>query len=454
METFKLFVVEDDRFYAEMLAYHLSLNPDYEVKIFYNAKDCLAQLHQKPDVITLDYSLPDKNGAEVLKKIKEANNEIQVIVISGQEDVGVAVGLLRQGAYDYLVKDAETKDRLWNTVHNIRQNRNLKKEIDILREEIVQKYEFEKSIIGKSEAIRKVYALIEKACKTNITVSVTGETGTGKELVAKAIHYNSARKKNAFVAVNVGAIPRDLIESELFGHEKGSFTGALARRIGKFEEANGGTLFLDEIGDLDLSLQVKLLRVLQEKELNRVGGNETILFDARVIVATHKNLAEEVKKGSFREDLYYRLLGLPIALPPLRERDKDVLVIAKHFIDQFCQENKIKRKNLSEAGQKKLLSYGFPGNIRELKAMIELACVLSDDQTIDYEHINLSDIQPTESLLTKELTLEEYNQRIIQHFLERHDYNVLTVADKLNVGKSTIYRMIQKGALLLKKPTV
>lgn len=450
MESFKLFVVEDDRFYAEMLAYHLSLNPDHEVKVFYNARDCLANLHQKPDVITLDYSLPDKNGAEVLKKIQEANSDIQVIVISGQEDVGVAVGLLREGAYDYLVKDNETKDRLWNTVNNLRQNRNLKKEIDILREEIVQKYEFEKSIIGKSEAIRKVYTLIEKACKTNITVSVSGETGTGKELVAKAIHYNSARKKNAFVAVNVGAIPRELIESELFGHEKGAFTGALARRIGKFEEANGGTLFLDEIGDLDLNLQVKLLRVLQEKELNRVGGNDTISFDARVIVATHKNLAEEVKKGAFREDLYYRLLGLPIVLPPLRERDKDVLVIAKHFIDQFCTENKIKKKMLSEGAQKKLLSYGFPGNVRELKAMIELACVMADEHMIESEHINLSNINPTESLLTKELTLQEYTQKIVQHFLERYEYNVLTVAEKLDVGKSTIYRMVQKGELMLK----
>lgn len=334
-------------------------------------------------------------------------------------------------------------------MNNIRQNHNLKKEIDTLKEEIGIKYDFEKSIVGNSEAIKKVYNLIEKASKTNITVSVTGETGTGKELVAKAIHYNSPRKKKPFVAVNVGAIPRDLIESELFGHEKGSFTGAIARRIGKFEEANGGTIFLDEIGDMDMNLQVKLLRVLQEKEITRVGGNEVIPYDARVIVATHKNLADEVKKGNFREDLYYRLLGLPVALPPLRDRDKDVLVIAKFFIDQYCEENRIKKKNLSEEAQKKLMAYPFPGNIRELKAIIDLACVLADDQSIDANSINLNSVNPSEALFTTEQTLHEYTCKIIQHYLDKYDYNVLKVAEKLDIGKSTVYRMAQKGDLIL-----
>jgi two-component system response regulator AtoC len=450
MEPYKIFIVEDDRFYAEMLSYHLSLNPDYEVKTFFNGKDCLTNLYQKPDVITLDYSLPDKNGGEVLKKIREVDNEVQVIIISGQEDVGIAVDLLKKGAYDYIVKDADTKDRLWNTVSNIRKNQNLRREIDTLKEEIGQKYDFERSIIGKSEAIKKVYSLIEKASKTNITVSITGETGTGKELVAKAIHYNSARKKKPFVAVNVGAIPRELIESELFGHEKGAFTGAVARRVGKFEEANGGTIFLDEIGDLDLTLQVKLLRVLQEKEITRVGSNEVVSYDARVIVATHKNLAEEARKGNFREDLYYRLLGLPITLPALRERDKDILVIAKHIIDQFCEDNKIKKKSLSSEAQQKLLSYPFPGNVRELKAVIELACVLADDTSIDHEHINLNSINTTETLLTTELTLQQYTQRIIQHYLDKYQYNVLKVAEKLDIGKSTIYRMAQNEELVIK----
>ncbi|MDX5346008.1 MAG: sigma-54 dependent transcriptional regulator, partial [Hymenobacteraceae bacterium] len=343
--SFKIFIVEDDIWYSELLEYHLSLNPDYEIYKYHSAKDCLQNLHQKPSVVTLDYSLPDKNGADVLKKIKEFDPEIQVVIISGQEDIATAVDLLRKGAYDYIVKDEEAKDRLWNTISNIRQNVDLRTEIEQLKEEVGQKYDFSNVIIGNSDAIKRIYTLIDKASRTNITVSVTGETGTGKELVAKAIHYNSDRRKKPYVAVNVAAIPKELIESELFGHEKGSFTGAVSRRIGKFEEANKGTIFLDEIGELDINLQAKLLRVLQEKEVTRVGGNSVVPIDARIIVATHKNLLEEVKKGKFREDLYYRLLGLPIALPPLRDRGNDIIVLAKHFADEFCKENKLKKKS-------------------------------------------------------------------------------------------------------------
>ncbi len=236
---------------------------------------------------------------------------------------------MKLGAYDYISKDHETKERLLNSINNARNRTSLIKEIDHLKKEISEKYEFEKSIIGTSPAIKRTFALLEKAVQTNISVSISGETGTGKELVAKAIHYNSKRKNKPFVAVNIAAIPRDLIESELFGHEKGAFTGAITRRIGKFEEAEGGTIFLDEIGEMDPNLQAKLLRVLQEREVTRIGGNQVIKLDVRIVAATHKDLAEEVKNGRFREDLYYRLLGLPIHLPPLRERGTDVLLIAK-----------------------------------------------------------------------------------------------------------------------------
>ncbi|GAB3813915.1 hypothetical protein GCM10028895_06470 [Pontibacter rugosus] len=292
---FKIFILDDDVWYSELLEYNLSLNPDYELKKFHSAKDCLSNMYQRPNVVTLDYSLPDKNGAEVLKKIKELNPDTQVVVISGQEDVATAVDLLKKGAYDYIVKDEDTPERLWNTINKIRENVSLREEIDRW-EEIGQKYDFSNFIIGSSDAMKKVFTMMDKAAKTNITVSVTGETGTGKELVAKAVHYNSPKKKLPYVAVNVAAIPKELIESELFGHEKGAFTGAVARRLGKFEEANKGTIFLDEIGELDISLQAKLLRVLQEKEITRVGGNSIVPVDVRIIVATHKNLAEEVKK--------------------------------------------------------------------------------------------------------------------------------------------------------------
>lgn len=448
--SFKIFILDDDVWYSELLEYHLSLNPDYEIKKFHSANDCLSNMHLRPNVVTLDYSLPDKSGTEVLKRIKEQNPDVQVVVISGQEDVATAVDLLKLGAYDYIVKDEDTPERLWNTINKIRENVSLREEIDHLKEEIGQKYDFGKVIIGNSAPIRQVFSMMDKAAKTNITVSIHGETGTGKELVAKAIHYNGTRKKAPYVAVNVAAIPRELIESELFGHEKGSFTGALSRRLGKFEEATKGTIFLDEIGELDISLQAKLLRVLQEKEITRVGGNTVVPVDVRIIVATHKNLADEVKKGRFREDLYYRLLGLPIHLPPLRDRGSDILVLAKFFTDAFAKENGMGRKHLSPAAQQKLLSYSFPGNVRELKALVELAVVLADEDTIQEQDINFSASHTEKDFLAEERSLKEYTTAIIQRFLDRYDYNVLLVADKLDIGKSTIYRMIQSQELTVK----
>jgi transcriptional regulator with PAS, ATPase and Fis domain len=241
----------------------------------------------------------------------------------------------------------------------------------------------------------------------------------------------------------VAAIPKDLIESELFGHEKGSFTGADARRIGKFEQANKGTIFLDEIGELDLSLQSKLLRVLQEREVTRVGGNQTLSIDVRVIVATHKNLALEVQEGRFREDLYYRLLGLPLALPALRDRGHDIIHISKSLIDEYCRENKVRKLILSSEAQKKLLDYTYPGNIRELKAIVELACVMCDDGVIEGKDITYNSEKSVSNFLSKEMTLDDYNNIIIKNYLEKYDDNVIIVAKKLNVGKSTIYRIMK-----------
>ncbi len=440
----RIFVVEDDPAYSKFLNYVLSLNPDFEVEFFATGKDCIAQLHKKPSIITLDYSLPDMSGEKVLKSIREFDPDISVIIISAQEKIGTAVELLKAGAFDYISKDEEAKDRILNSIKNARNKTSLIREIDRLKHEITVKYEFEKSILGSSSAIKKVFDLIEKAVKTQITVSITGETGTGKELIAKAIHYNSKRKNKPLVAVNVAAIPKDLIESELFGHEKGAFTGAAGRRIGKFEEAEGGTIFLDEIGEMDLSLQSKLLRVLQEKELTRIGGNQIIKLDVRVIVATHRNLQEEVRAGRFREDLYYRLLGLPIHLPPLRERDKDILLLAKHFADHFAKENDLKKLIISHEAQEKLLHYSFPGNVRELKSVIELAAVMSAGAEIRGEDITFNTPIREDAILTKEMTLEEYTYRIIRSYLIKYDDNVLEVARKLNIGKSSIYRYLKE----------
>lgn len=444
-KSFKIFVVEDDDWYRRLLVHTLSLNPDYEIQQFSTGKDCLANIHQAPDIVTLDYRLPDMKGLEVLKQIKEINDEIQIILISEQDDIEVVVTLLQNGAYDYIVKSRDIRERLLNTVNNIRQGNNLKREIINLRQEVKQKYTHQNTIIGNSAAIRKVFELIEKATRTNITVTITGETGTGKELVAKAIHYNSSKAKAPFVAVNVAAIPKDLIESELFGHEKGAFTGATFRRIGKFEEANGGTLFLDEMAEMEISLQAKLLRVLQEKEIIRIGSNTPVKFDCRIIIATNKDLQEEIRKGTFRQDLYYRLYGLPIELPPLRERENDVIVLAKHFINQFCKENKMAAKNITAEASALLLAYPFPGNIRELKSVIELAVTLADQNEILADHIVLSrGTDLINDLFKQEMSLREYDIQILKKFLEKYDNNIKLVAEKLDIGVATIYRMLKE----------
>lgn len=440
-----IFVVEDDEWYREYLSYTLALDPTHTVKSFVNGKSFLAQTGQTPDIITIDYSLPDTTGADLLKEIKKKYPTAEVIVISEQDKIDTALQLLKAGAYDYFVKSKDIRERLLNTVNHIKQNFKLKDRLDYLEKEVSQKHDFRKNIIGNSQPMIQIFDLIEKALGNNLTVTIYGETGTGKEEVARAIHYNSTVKKGPFIAINMAAVPRELAESELFGHEKGAFTGAAAMRTGKFEEANNGTIFLDEIGDMDLSLQVKLLRVLQEKTVTRVGGNQQIKVNNRVIVATHKNLKQEVENGSFREDLFYRIFGLTINLPPLRNRGQDILLLALHFINIFCKENKIPLKTLSEETKHLLMSYPFPGNVRELKSLIELACVLSSGNEIQASDINLQQSNNVTDFFNESLSLDDYNRKIIRHYLSKYEDNVTAVAQKLGIGKSTIYRMMKEG---------
>lgn len=447
MEPFRIFVIEDDAFYGKLLKSHLSLNPDNEVFHFETGNECLLNMHLKPSMISLDYRLPDLSGMDVLKKLHQEYPDIPVIIVSGQEDISTALELLKEGAYDYFVKDDNTKNRLWNAANKIRENLQLKNEISELKTEISKKYEFSKIIKGNSGVIKQLFTLMEKAVKSNITVSISGETGTGKELVAKAIHYNSPQNKNRFVGINVSAIPKELIESELFGHEKGAFTGAASRRIGKFELASKGTLFLDEIAEMDINMQTKLLRVLQEKEITRVGGNSVIKIDPRIIVATNKKLKEEVKNGNFREDLYYRLLGLPIEIPPLRQRDNDILILAKYFADEFCKENGFENKDFTQSAKHKLIKYPYPGNVRELRAIIELSVVLADDEMIDDTHINFNSTDSLSDFIIEDMTLAEYERKIIKYFLEKNDNNVVLTAKRLGIGKSTIYRLLKEQEL-------
>jgi len=441
---FKINIVEDDEWYRKFLVHNISLNPDFDVTAFSDGKTFLDQLKKRPHVVTLDYRLPDFSGKDLLMKIKEYDPTIEVIIISEQDDIETAIELLRLGAYDYITKTKDIRDRLLNIIQHIKSNTSLQSRIESLQTEVEKKYDCQKTTIGQSNPTQKVFQMMEHATANNITVVIQGETGTGKEMVAKAIHYNSPRKKSPFIAVNMSAIPHDLAESELFGHEKGAFTGAANRHSGKFEQAKGGTLFLDEVGEMELTLQAKLLRALQEKEITRVGGSETIKTDCRIIAATNRNLLDEMKNGNFREDLYYRLFGLPIELPPLRDRDKDPAILAKFFVSNFCKENDMEEKSLSKEALQKLLGYPYPGNIRELKAVVELAAVMSEKEIIEAEDITFAQPDPVTEVYSEELTMREYEYKIIQMYLKNNDDDIKTVAKKLDIGQSTIYRILKE----------
>lgn len=443
-QSFKIFVVEDDDWYRKLLVHTLELNPDHSVKAFADGESMLKELKDKPQLVTLDFRLPDYSGSELFDKIKAYDPGIEVIIISEQQDIETAINLLKKGACDYLTKTDDIRDRLIHVLNKLDKNKKLEARVESLQEEVEKKYEFSTNIIGQSAGIKRVFRLIEKAIKTNITVMITGETGTGKEVVAKSIHYNGKQKTKPFVPVNMSAIPKDLVESELFGHEKGSFTGATGKHIGKFEQAQGGTLFLDEIGEMDISLQAKLLRALQEKEITRVGGSSPIKVDCRVIVATHRNLQQEVKNGNFREDLYYRLFGLPIELPPLRERDKDVIILTKHFAEEFARENDQELKSFSKEALQKLMNYPFPGNIRELKSIVELAIVMADSSEILPDDITFAQKDILSNILTEEMSMREYQMRIIHSYLKKYNDDIKLVADKLDIGQSTIYRLLKE----------
>ena len=440
---YKVFIVEDNVLYARILKKQL-LDENYQVKVFHNGTDFINCLDEKPDVITLDYTLPDMTGQDVLEKIQKDLPSAHVIVISAQENINTAINLMKNGAYDYIMKAPDTREKLSNIIKNIYKTDQLTTENLRLKDAIKEKFNFKNLIKGNSREIDHVFDLMEKAVQTNISVSVSGETGTGKELVAKGIHYNSKSSNKPFIAVNVSAIPEGLVESELFGHERGAFTGADFQKLGKFEQANGGTLFLDEIADLDMNTQAKLLRVLQEREIVRLGSSETISLDVRIITATHKNLATLVTEGKFRQDLYYRLLGLPIEVPPLRQRGNDIILLAKFFVDEFCKDNQMEAKTLSNEAKQALLSYNYPGNIRELKAVMELSCVMASRDVIKPTHLNMNVEENIQNLLATEKTLEEYNREIILYFLNKYNQNVRLVASKMGIGKSTIYRMLQK----------
>lgn len=388
-QLIKIFAVEDDNLFGRAIKHTLEKQGLYDVTLFSSGEELFQHIHHNPDIITVDYNLPDISGLEVIQQIQQYNQDIAIVVVSGQEDVRVAVEAYKSGAKYYVVKDGNAFAELTHCVRNLSAHVQLQKEVEILRGQVIDRHRYD-TIIGESQAIFKMLKLIQKMERSNILALITGESGTGKEVVARAIHYNSPRKKKPFVAVNVAAIPEDLIESELFGHEKGAFTGADSRRIGKFEEANGGTILLDEIGEMDINLQTKLLRVLQEKKITRIGSNKEISLDIRVLAATNKQLAQQVREGKFREDLYYRLQGFLLHLPPLRERGNDIIILAKRFLTETCHQNRISPKTFAQEAIAAMLNHPWPGNVRELRSFVERAVLISDGDRISAEDLIFS----------------------------------------------------------------
>lgn len=388
--SIRIFIVEDEPVFGLTLQKSLEeANEHYDVTRFASGKELLDNLHLLPDIATLDYHLPDFTGLELLEKVKQYNPQIITIMLSGQEKADVVVEAYSKGADHYILKNEKAIVEVLKSVKNFSENVNLRQEVENLREQIIDRTKYD-SIIGESKPLLQVLKLIQKVENSNILVLITGESGTGKDVVAQTIHYNSPRKRRPFVAVNVAAIPEDLIESELFGHEKGAFTGAVSKRIGKFEEANGGTIFLDEIAEMDPGLQSKLLRILQDSKVSRLGSNKEIQLDIRVIAATNKNLMELVKNNRFREDLYYRLQGFLIHLPPLRDRDNDTILLANYFLKEFCKSNKLGEKHFSKSSIQKMMAHDWPGNVRELKSVVERAALISDSDALNEDDILLS----------------------------------------------------------------
>jgi two-component system response regulator AtoC len=444
---YTIFSVEDDIIYRRLIQHRISLDHELEVLSFPDTHSAFKEIEKNPNILILDLNLPDYSGIELIHKFQEILPNCLIIVLSAQEKIETVVEVLKSGVYDYIHKDDYALDRVWLSTHNAIKQIELNKEVEVLRSHVKEQYSFSENIKGVSPEMRSIFRLMEKTVTNNIPVEITGETGTGKELVAKAIHFNSLRKKHPFIALNVAAFPKELVESELFGHEKGSFTGAILQKTGKLEEANGGTLFLDEISEMDHAMQAKLLRAIQEMEISRIGSNKLIKLNFRIIIATHKNLLNEVKEGRFREDLYYRLLGLKIELPPLRKRGNDVLLLSNHFLNNYCKLNKIENKTLNESAKKGLLNYTFPGNVRELKAIIETGCIMSDTIEIDLSDLQLPQEKFLEKVLSKTMSLESYTIQIIDYHLKKNDFNVLQTAKDLDIGKTTIYRYIKEGKI-------
>jgi DNA-binding NtrC family response regulator len=456
MGSEKILLIDDSPEILDNLSERL-VSEGYDVTTTSDGTSGISMIEKKfYDLILTDLKMPGADGMEVLKYVKEHSPESICIILTGYGTIKNAVEAIKSGAFDYLPKPVKM-DEITITLNRALEYRNLKRENNNLRNQLKRKYQF-KNIIGESPAMQTVFETVEKVADTDSTVLILGESGTGKELIARALHYNSFRKEGPFVPVNCAAIPSELLESELFGHEKGAFTSAIRTRIGRFELANGGTLFLDEIGDMNPNLQSKLLRVLQERQFERIGGIKPIKVDIRVISATHQDLKKAVLKKRFREDLYYRLNVIPIEIPPLRERKSDIPLLAHHFIHYFSKHKKKKVSGITTEALNRLMEYDWPGNVRELENMIERLIILTGNEWIDLPDLPERVLPPSskeiggamdipEEGLSLETALNEFEKQLILQALNKSGWVKNKAAQLLHMNRTTLIEKIKRQNL-------
>ena len=455
MRKTKIMVVDDEHLIRWSLEQNLK-KQGYDVCTAGTGEDALRLAREEqPELVLLDYHLPGINGLEVLQRLKEIDEDILVIMVTAQGGLETAVNTMRHGAYDYINKPFNL-DEMAIVIRKALENSDLRREVVQLRSE--HKKQGPPKILGNSKHMKNVLEMMAKVAKSDAsTVLVQGESGTGKELVAKWIHYESARADKPFVAINCAAVPSTLLESELFGHEKGAFTDAKTSKKGLFELADGGTVFLDEIGDMEVGMQAKLLRFLEDRTFRRIGGAKVIPVDVRIISATNKDLLKAIEEKIFRNDLYYRLQVIPIFLPALRERKEDIIVLVNHFMETFAREFNKPIKGISSMAEKLLVEYDWPGNIRELKNVVERAIILGNDENLLLENLPLEivakashmSVQTTTFKLPPEgIDIEEVERELIKQSLEITDWNQSKAAKKLNLGIDAFrYRMKKFGFL-------
>jgi two-component system response regulator AtoC len=428
----RVLVVDDEENFRHMLSVILK-KEGYDVEAASNGEEALQKVTLSPyDQVLCDIRMPKMDGLDFLNEAKKAGVDATIIMMSAYGTVDIAIEAIKLGAYDYISKPFKP-DEVILTLKKAEERERLRRENELLRKEVKKEYSFE-NIISKNKQMQKIFEVITKVAQYKSTILITGESGTGKELVARALHYNTDRAQHPFVAVNCGAIPENLLESELFGHAKGAFTDAIRTKKGLFEEADGGTLFLDEIGELPPQLQVKLLRVLQEGEIRRIGESKPIQVDVRIVAATVKDLVKEVNEGRFRDDLFYRINVLPIHIPPLRERNEDVPLLTAHFIRKYSQAMSKNVVGIDSKALEALMNYKWYGNVRELENTIERAIVLTDRENIEMENLPLEIQNFQEEILLEPLAEEEYSIKKSSRFLEM---NLIKKALKKTKGNHT-----------------